>query len=105
MAHCRLPAVANTMTTRVSWSLQSLTTGAVAAVSDFNEVTEFDYLMLQSVGVVPGNEYQLVVCGYGDRSAAFYATADDSNVLMHTSCNGVPVMSATKSMRNVSYPE
>jgi hypothetical protein len=74
-------------------------------------MTEFDYLMLKSVGVVSvGVVPRLdsvgdgMCCGYGDRSAAFSATLDDSNVLC-TSGNSVPVMSATKSMRNVSYPE
>ena len=65
-------------------------------------------MMLQSDGVVPGNEYQLVIldsvgdgmcCGYGDGSAALYATADDFNVLIYTSGNSVPAMS----MQNVSY--
>jgi hypothetical protein len=65
-----------------SWSLQSLTTGYVVAASGFDEVAELCYLLSQSVGVVPGDEYQLVVlasvgggmcCGYGDGSAALYA--------------------------------
>jgi uncharacterized protein (DUF779 family) len=59
----------------------------------------------QSVGLVPGDEYQLVIldsvddgmsCGYGDGSAALYTTVDDSDVLI-TSSNGVPVMISTKS--------
>jgi hypothetical protein len=60
--------------------------------------------------VVPGDEYQLVIpdsiddgmcCSYGDASAAFYATADDSDVLISSS-NGVTVMSLLKRIRNVS---
>jgi hypothetical protein len=43
------------------WSLQSLTTGAVVAASGFNEVAEFGYLLSHSVGLVPGDEYQLVI--------------------------------------------
>jgi hypothetical protein len=39
--------------------------------------------------------------GYGDGSAALYATADDSDMLI-TSSNGVLVMNSTNSMRNVS---
>jgi hypothetical protein len=62
--------------------------------------------LLQSIGLVPGGEYQLVIlesigdvmcCGYGDGSAALYATADDSDLLI-TSCNSVPVMNDPKSM-------
>jgi hypothetical protein len=73
-------------------------------------VTELGYLLSRSVGFVPGDEYQLVIlgsvgdamcCGYGDGSAALNATVNDSGVLI-TSSNGVPVMSSTKSMRNVS---
>jgi hypothetical protein len=44
-----------------SWSLQSLTTGAAVAASGFNEVTEFGSLLSQSVGMVPGDEYQLMI--------------------------------------------
>jgi hypothetical protein len=39
----------------ISWSLQSLTTGAVAAASCFKEVAELDYVLLQSVGLAPGS--------------------------------------------------
>jgi hypothetical protein len=55
--------------------------------SDFKEVTESGYLLSQCVGLVPGDEYQLVIldsvdhgmcCGYGDGSAALYTTAVDS---------------------------
>jgi hypothetical protein len=58
-----------------SWSLQSLTTDAVATAFGFSEGTERGYLLSQSAGLVPGNEYQLVIldsvgdgmcCGYGD---------------------------------------
>jgi hypothetical protein len=41
--------------------LQSLTTGSVVAASGFNEVTELGYLLSQSVGLVPGDEHQLVI--------------------------------------------
>jgi hypothetical protein len=61
-----------------SWSLQGLTTDAVAACG-FNEVTELAYLLSQSVGQAPGDVHQLVIlnsvddgmwCGYGDGPAA-----------------------------------
>jgi trypsin len=79
-----------------SWSLQSLTTGVVVAASGFGEVTGLGFLLSQSVGLVPNNEYQLVIldsvgdgmcCGYGDGSIALYAVVDDSDVLI-TSSNG-----------------
>jgi hypothetical protein len=79
-----------------SWSLQSLTTGTVVAASGFNEVTELDFLLSQSIDLVPNDEYQLVIldsfgdgicCGYGDGSIALYAVVDDSDVLI-TSSNG-----------------
>ncbi len=67
-------------------------------------------MLLQSIGLVPGDEYQLVILdsvddgmcyGYGDGSAALYATVDDSDLFI-TSSNVVPVMNSTKSMRHVS---
>jgi hypothetical protein len=53
-----------------------LTTGVLIAASGFNKVTEFGYWLLQFVGLIPSNEYRLVIhdsvagcmrCGYGDR--------------------------------------
>jgi hypothetical protein len=44
-----------------SWSSCSLTTGARVAASGFNEVTEYGYLSSHSVGLVPTDEYQLVI--------------------------------------------
>jgi hypothetical protein len=38
-----------------------LTTDAVVAASGINAVTEFGYFMSQSVGLVPGDAYQLVI--------------------------------------------
>jgi hypothetical protein len=93
-----------------SWSLHNLTTGAVEAASGFKRVTEFCYLLSQSVGLVPRDEYQLLILDSvgsgicrvcGGRSAAIYATVNECNGLI-TSGNGVPVMSSTKRMRNVS---
>jgi hypothetical protein len=80
--------------------LQSVTTGAVEAASSFNEATEFCYVLSQSIDLVPGVEYQLVIpdsvgdgmCwGCGDGSASRYAPVDDSDVLI-TSINGVLVI-------------
>jgi hypothetical protein len=60
-------------------------------VQRFNEVAELGYLLSQSVGLVPGDEYQLVILasvgdgmcyGYGDGSVELYATVDDSDVLI-----------------------
>jgi hypothetical protein len=60
-----------------SRSLQNLTTGAVVAVSSFDEVTEFG-LWSQPVAWIPGDEYQLAIldsvsdgacCVYRDGSA------------------------------------
>ena len=79
-----------------SWSLQSLTTGAVVAASGFGEVTGLGFFLSESVGLVPGDEYQLVIldsvgdgmcCAYGEGSIALYATVDDIDVLI-TSSNG-----------------
>jgi hypothetical protein len=50
-------------------------------------------MLSKSAGLVPGDEYQLVILdsvgdgmyydyGYGDGSAALYATVDDPDVLM-----------------------
>ena len=67
-------------------------------------------MLSQSVGLVPGDEFQLIILdsvgngmywGYGDGSATLYSTVDDSDLLI-TASNGVPVMNSTKSMRNVS---
>jgi hypothetical protein len=67
-------------------------------------------LLSQSVDFVSGDEHQLVIldsggdgmcCGYRDGLDALYATVDDSDELITTS-NGVPVMSPTKSIRDVS---
>jgi hypothetical protein len=56
----RLDAAYDGYPYETSWSLQSLTTGAVAA-SGCNEAADFVYLSSQSVGLVPGDEYQLVI--------------------------------------------
>jgi hypothetical protein len=95
----------------MSWSLHSLNKGcAFAAASGFDEVTEFGYLSSHSVGLVPSDENRLVhdsigdgtCCGFEGGSAALYATMDDSNVIIYVSLgNSAPVMSATKSMRNM----
>jgi hypothetical protein len=52
-----------------------------------NEVTEFGSFMSQSVGLVRGNEYQLVILdsveeGTETGSVALYATVDDSDLLI-----------------------
>jgi trypsin len=79
-----------------SWSLQSLATGEVVAASGFNEVTESRFFLSESVGLVPGDEYQLVIldsvgdgmcCAFGEGSIALYETVDDTDVLI-TSSNG-----------------
>jgi hypothetical protein len=88
-----------------SWSLQSLTTGAVAAASSFDEVTEFGFLSSHSVGLVPSDENRLVIhdcvagvlCfGYGDGPATLYAAEVDF-LLLTTAGNSAQTMSATKS--------
>jgi hypothetical protein len=75
-------------------------------LSGFNKVTGFAYLLSQFVGLVSGDEHQLVIhdsvagcmcLGYGDGFAALYATTGDSHLLI-TSGNGAPVMSSTNSM-------
>ena len=52
-----------------------MTPGVVVAASGSKKVTELDYLLSQFVGLVPGDEHQLVIhdsvaggmrCGYGD---------------------------------------
>jgi hypothetical protein len=54
-------------------------------------VTELGHLLPQSVCLVPGDEYRLVILasvgdglcsGYGDGSTALYAAVDDSYVLI-----------------------
>jgi hypothetical protein len=60
-----------TMTTSTSRAGRYITTCAVVAASGFNKkVTEFGRLSSQSVCLVPGDEYQLVIldsvgCGEG----------------------------------------
>jgi trypsin len=77
-----------------SWSLQSLTTGAVVAASGFDEVTESGFFLSESVGLVPGDEYQLVIldsvgdgmcCAFGEGSIALYATVDGMDELITSS--------------------
>jgi hypothetical protein len=61
------------------------------------EVTELGHLLWQSVGLVPGDDYQIVILdsigdgmclGYGYGSLTLYATADDSELLV-TLSNGL----------------
>jgi trypsin len=77
-----------------SWSLQSLTTGAIVAASGFDEVTESFLFFSESVGLVPGDEYQLVIldsvgdgmcCFFGEGSIALYATVDGMDELITSS--------------------
>jgi hypothetical protein len=77
-----------------SWSLQSLTTGAVVAASGFDEVTESGFFLSESVGLVAGDEYQLVIldssgdgmcCAFGEGSIALYATVDGMDELVTSS--------------------
>jgi hypothetical protein len=79
-----------------SWSLKSLTTGVVAAAYGFDEVTESGLFLSESVDLVPGDTYKLVIidseddgmcCTFGNGSIALYATIDGSDVLI-TSSNG-----------------
>jgi hypothetical protein len=44
-----------------SWLLHGLKTGAGVAASGFNEVTDLDFLLSQSVGLLLGDELQRVV--------------------------------------------
>jgi hypothetical protein len=58
-----------TMTTRTRRADRYITTCAVVAASGFKKVTDFGCLSLQSIGLVPGDEYQLVLpdsVGYGE---------------------------------------
>jgi hypothetical protein len=70
------------MTTRVRRSGRYIKTCAFVAASGFSEVNEFGQLSSQPVGLVPDEEYQLVIldsvgdrtfCGYADGSAALYS--------------------------------
>jgi hypothetical protein len=92
----RLDVTYDDLPSETSWSLRSLTTGAVVAASGFGEVTELGFFLSESVGLVPGDEYQLVIldsvgdgmcCANGEGSIALYATIDDTDVLI-TSSNG-----------------
>jgi hypothetical protein len=92
----RLDVAYDEFPNETSWSLQSLTTGEVVAASGFNEVTESSFFLSESVGLVPGDEYQLVIldsvgdgmcCAFGEGSIALYETVDDTDVLI-TSSNG-----------------
>jgi hypothetical protein len=59
-----------TMTTRTRRAGRYITTcGVVAASGLLNKVTDFGCLSLQSIGLVPGDDYQLVLLdsvGYGE---------------------------------------
>ena len=46
---------------KTSLLLQSLTTGTVAGASGSDEVTVLSYLLSQYVGLVPGDEHQVVI--------------------------------------------
>jgi hypothetical protein len=92
----RLDVVYDNYAYETSWSLQSLTTGASVAASGFGDVTESGFFLSESVDLVPGDEYQLVIldsigdgmcCAYGEGSIALYATVDDTDALI-TSSNG-----------------
>jgi hypothetical protein len=49
------------MTTLLRRAGRYITTCAGVATSGFNEVTDFGILPLQPVGLVPGDDYQLVI--------------------------------------------
>jgi hypothetical protein len=85
-----------------SWSLQSLTTGTVAATSGFNEVIEFGSFVAVCQ-LVAGDE-QLVT--YDSVAGCFYATMDDSHLLI-TAGSDPPVMSSKRAceMCRASYSE
>ncbi len=92
----RLDVTYDDLPSGTSWCLRSLTTGAVVAASGFGEVTELGFFLSESVGLVPGDEYQLVIldsvgdgmcCANGEGSIALYVTIDDTDVLI-TSSNG-----------------
>jgi trypsin len=92
----RLDVAYDAYPNETSWSLQSRTTGAVVASSGFNEVAESSFFLSESVGLVPGDEYQLVIldsigdgmcCGFGEGSIALYETVGGTDVLI-TSSNG-----------------
>jgi hypothetical protein len=58
---------------KTSWSLHNVITDAFAATSGFNEVNELGYLLVQSVGVVSGDEYQHVILdSVGDGMHVFW---------------------------------
>jgi trypsin len=90
----RLDVIYDNFPEETSWSLKSLTTGAVAAASGFGEVTELGFSLSDAVVLVPGDEYQLIIldsvgdgmcCAYGEGSIALYATVDDTDVLLTSS--------------------
>ena len=63
----------------------------------YRESHDLGHLLWQSVGLVPGDDYQVVILDsigdgmclrYGDGSLTLYATADDSELLV-TSSNGL----------------
>jgi trypsin len=92
----RLDVTYDDLPYETSWSLRSLTTGAVVAASGFGEVTELGFSLSDAVVLVPGDEYQLIIldsvgdgmcCASGEGSIALYATVDDTDVLI-TSSNG-----------------
>jgi hypothetical protein len=53
-----------------SWLLPSLTTGAVAAASGFNEVTKLGNVLSQSAGLALGDEYELAIVLYCDQDGS-----------------------------------
>jgi hypothetical protein len=63
-------------------------TCAVVAIPGFDAVTEMGYLLSQSVGLGPGDEYELVILdSVGEAIATLHATTNDYDSLI-TSSNG-----------------
>ncbi len=87
------------MTTRMKLSCEVVATGshdwcAAITASRFNEATELGYLLAQSVGLVPGDDHQLMIldCVRRRRYALWLRRRARRGLTQQwTSSNGVPV--------------
>jgi hypothetical protein len=90
----RLDVTYDSYPDETSWSLRSLTTGAAVAASSLTEAVAPGSFLSEPVGLVPGDEYELVLldtagdgmcCAFGEGAITLYGTVQDTDVLITSS--------------------